>query len=140
MDEIVRLISFVWAVENRNGNLLDSKDLLKGDIVRSLANDTARQWSRLKPNLERAAELVRDRELPENYASFNAVIVIFSWYRLVQARLEALSGLTVVERDDLEKHLRQRATQYVDRWIFASEWAGVWGTRRSQIFKTSRPT
>ncbi len=36
MDEIVRLISFVWAVENRNGNLLDSKDLLKGGH-RSLA-------------------------------------------------------------------------------------------------------
>ena len=127
MDEIVRLISFVWAVENRNGNLLDSKDLLKGDIVRSLASDTARQWNRLKPNLERAAELVRDRELLENYGSFNAVIVILSWYRLVHERLEALSGLTVVERDDLEKHLRRRAAQYVDRWIFASEWAGVWG-------------
>ena len=127
MDEIVRLISFVWAVENRDGNLLDSKDLLKGDIVRSLASDTARQWNRLKPNLERCAELVRDRELLENHGSFNAVIVILSWYRLVHERLEALSGLTVVERDDLEKHLRRRAEQFVDRWIFASEWAGVWG-------------
>jgi hypothetical protein len=127
MDEIVRLISFVWAVENRAGNLLDSKDLLKGDIVRSLATDTAKQWNRLKPNLERAAELVRDRELLENYGSFNAVIVILSWYRLVHERLEALPGLAVVERDNLEKHLQKRALQFVDRWIFASDWAGVWG-------------
>jgi len=127
MDEIVRLISFVWAVENRNGNLLDSKDLLKGDIVRSLASDTAKQWTRLKPNLERAAELVRDRELLENYGSFNAVVVILSWYRLVDERLKALPGLSVVERDDLEKHLRRQAAHFADRWIFASEWAGVWG-------------
>ena len=127
MDEIVRLISFVWAVENRAGNLLDSQDLLKGDIVRSLATDTARQWNRLKSNLERAAELVRDRELLENYGSFNAVIVILSWYRLVHERLEALPGLAVVERDNLEKHMQRRAAQFVDRWIFASDWAGVWG-------------
>jgi len=127
MDEIVRLISFVWAVENRGGNLLDSKDLLKGDIVRSLASSTARQWKRLKPSLERAAELVRDRELLENYGSFNAIIVFLTWYRMVHEQFDAISGLRVVGRDDLEKHLRQRADAFVDRWIFASEWAGVWG-------------
>jgi len=127
MDEIVRLISFVWAVENRNGNLLDSKDLLKGDIVRSLANDTAQQWNRLKPNLERGAELIRGRELLENYGSFNAVIVILAWYCLVFDRFNSLANLTVVERDDIEKQLHRRAGRFVDRWIFGSEWAGVWG-------------
>ncbi len=45
-------------------------------------------------------ELVRDRELLDNYGSFNEVIVILSWYRLVHERLEALSGLTVGERDN----------------------------------------
>lgn len=135
MDEIVRLISFVWAVENRNGNLLDSKDLLKGDIVRSLASDTAKQWNRLKPNLELAAESIRDRELLENYGSFNAIIVILTWYRLVFGRFNELAGLTVVERDDLEKHLRLRAGQFVDRWIFGSEWAGVWGDAAAYNFQ-----
>lgn len=135
MDEIVRLISFVWAVENRNGNLLDSKDLLKGDIVRSLASDTAKQWNRLKPNLELAAELIRDRELLENYGSFNAIIVILTWYRLVFGRFDELAGLTVVERDNLEKHLRLRAGQFVDRWIFGSEWAGVWGDAAAYNFQ-----
>ncbi len=136
MDEIVRLISFVWAVENRNGNLLDSKDLLKGDIVRSLASSTAQQWLRLKPNLERGAELVRDRELLENYGSFNAIIIILSWYRLVFDRFEALSGLTVIARDDLDKHLRRRAGHFVDRWIFGSEWAGVWGDAAAFNFQS----
>lgn len=127
MDEIVRLISFVWAVENRNGQLLDSRDLLKGDIVRSLASSTASQWKRLKPDLERGAELVRDRELLENYGSFNAIIVFLSWYRMVFEQFDAISGLKVVGRDDLEKHLRQRTGEFIDRWIFGSEWAGVWG-------------
>ncbi|WP_397381874.1 DUF262 domain-containing protein, partial [Prosthecobacter sp.] len=124
-DEIVRLISFVWAVEHRDGSLLDSKDLLKGDIVRSLATTTAKLWNRLKPNLERGADLIKSRELPDK--SFNAVIVVLSWYGMAFETFVALSGLSVIQRDDLEKHLRKRAEQFVDRWFFASEWAGVWG-------------
>ena len=124
-DEIVRLISFVWAVEYRGGSLLDSKDLLKGDIVRSLATNTAEQWNRLKPNLERGADLIRSRELPDK--SFNAVIVVLAWHRVVFDKFDALTGLSVIERDDLEKHLQQKASRFVDRWSFSSEWAGVWG-------------
>ena len=45
-DEIVRLISFVWAVERRDGILLDSKDLLKGEIVRSMAASVASTWTK----------------------------------------------------------------------------------------------
>ena len=124
-DEIVRLISFVWAVEHRDGILLDARDLLKGDIVRSLATNTAQQWNRLKPDLERGADLIKSRELPDK--SFNAVIVVLTWYRIVFDKFGALGGLTCIERDDLEKHLRRRAEQFIDRWSFASEWAGVWG-------------
>lgn len=124
-DEIVRLISFIWAVEHRGGNLLDSRDLLKGDIVRSLATTTAQQWNRLKPTLERGAELIKSRELPDK--SFNAVIVVLAWHRMVFEKFDALAGLTVVQRDDLDKHLQGRAAQFVDRWSLSSEWAGVWG-------------
>ena len=134
-DEVVRLISFVWAVENRNGNLLDSKDLLKGDIVRSLATSTATQWNRLSLNIERAAELIKDRELLENYGSFNAIIVFLSWYRLVFEGFEALTGLVLLERDGLEKNIKQRAAHFLDRWIFASQWAGVWGDAATLTFQ-----
>lgn len=124
-DEIVRLISFVWAVENRQGTLLDSKDLLKGDIVRSLATSTARQWNRLMPDILKAADLIKSRELPDK--SFNAMIVVLTWHRLVFNKFDMLTGLLCIQRDDLEKHLQRRSAQFVDRWTFASEWAGVWG-------------
>jgi hypothetical protein len=124
-DEIVRLISFVWAVEHRDGYLLDSKDLLKGDIVRSLATSTAQQWNGLKPNLELGADLINARSLPDK--SFNAVIVVLTWHHIVFDKFNTLAGLSHIERDDLEKHLRRRAAKFVDRWSFGSEWAGVWG-------------
>lgn len=127
-DEIVRLISFVWSVDHRSGVLLDSKDLLKGEIVRSMAASVASMWKRLKPKLERGADLIKERDLLENQGSFNAIIVFLTWYRLVFDRFEEISGgVPVVERDSLEKKLNLRASRFLDRWVFGSQWANVWG-------------
>jgi len=127
-DEIVRLISFVWAVECRDGTLLDSKDLLKGEIVRSMAATVAATWLKLKPRVENCADLIKERDLLENQGSFNAIIVYLTWYRLVFDRFDAVSGnVSVIERDSIEKQLNQRAAQFLDRWIFGSQWANVWG-------------
>lgn len=127
-DEIVRLISFVWSVEYRNGSLLDSKDLLKGEIVRSMAASVASTWNRLKPRLEQGADLIKEREILENQGSFNAMIVFLTWYWLVFDHFEAIYNIVpVVERDSLEKKLDLRAAQFLDRWVFGSQWANVWG-------------
>jgi hypothetical protein len=127
-DEVVRLISFIWSVEHRNGNLLDSKDLLKGEIVRSMATSVASTWKMVEPLLQRGADLVNERDLVENQGSFNAIIVFLTWYRLVFGRFDAMSsGVPVVERDSLEKKLNLRAAQFLDRWVFGSQWANVWG-------------
>ncbi|MFO1417038.1 MAG: DUF262 domain-containing protein [Methylotetracoccus sp.] len=126
-DEVVRLISFVWAVEHRAGNLLDAKDLLKGDIVRSLAASTAKNWGGLTAAVEKGAEIIKERDLAETAGSFNAIIVFLAWYRIVVRAFDSIGALSVVDRDNLEKHLKARAEHFVDRWIFGSEWAGVWG-------------
>lgn len=127
-DEIVRLISFIWAVEKRDGILLDSKDLLKGVIVRSMAASVASEWKRLKPRIERGTDLIKGRDLLENQGSFNSIIVFLTWYHLVFERFETIStGVPVVERDSLEKQLNIRASMFLDRWVFGSQWANVWG-------------
>jgi hypothetical protein len=134
-DEIVRLISFVWAVDYRGGSLLDSKDLLKGDVVRSMAGAVATAWKALIPRLAAASELIEHRDLTASQGSFNAVIVFFTWYRLVFDRLDALMGLRLLERDDLQEHMRQRAAKFLDRWTFASQWANVWGDAAVRNFQ-----
>lgn len=127
-DEIVRLISFLWSVEHRGGSLLDSKDLLKGEIVRSMATSVASTWKGLKQRFEQGSDLIKERDLLENQGSFNAIIVFLTWYRLVFDRFQEISGgLPVVERDSLEKKLNLRAAQFLDRWVFGSQWANVWG-------------
>ena len=136
-DEIVRLISFIWSVEHRAGSLLDSKDLLKGEIIRSMAASVASMWNRLMPRLERGADLIKERDLLENQGSFNAMIVYLTWYWLALDRFEAVSsGVSVVERDSLEKILNLRAAQFLDRWVFGSQWANVWGDRAVLNFQS----
>jgi hypothetical protein len=127
-DEIVRLISFVWSVEHRSGSLLDSKDLLKGEIVRSMATSVASTWKGMKERFEHGSDLIKEKDLLENQGSFNAIIVFLTWYRLVFDRFEIIAkGLPVVERDSFEKTLVHRGSQFLDRWVFGSQWANVWG-------------
>lgn len=127
-DDIVRLISFIWSVEKRNGILLDSKDLLKGEIIRPMAASIASMWNQLHQRIMDGSDIINKRELIENVGSFNAVIVFLTWYQQVFGRFEVLSlGLPVVERDSLEKTLRLRTVEFLDRWIFGSQWANVWG-------------
>lgn len=127
-DEIVRLISFVWSVENRDGNLLDSKDLLKGDIVRSMASSVAETWKQLKPRIIHGAELIKERDLVENHGSFNAIIVYLTWLRLVFDRFDDIAKvMNVKPEDDLAKKLDKLARQFLDRWVFGSQWANMWG-------------
>jgi hypothetical protein len=93
-----------------------------------MATSVASMWKQLKPRLEHGADLIKEKELLENLGSFNAIIVFLTWYRLVFDRFELVSsGLQVVERDSLEKSLKERASQFLDRWVFGSQWANVWG-------------
>ncbi|MBF0502988.1 MAG: DUF262 domain-containing protein [Candidatus Riflebacteria bacterium] len=136
IEEIVRLISFVWSVEEQGGKLLDSKDLLKGEIVKPLGQSVACKWLQLMPRLKQCADLIKERDLHEHQGSFNAIIVILEWYRIVFDRFEALSGeVQVVERDRIAKRLAQSTTQFLDRWLFGSHWANVWSDGAAQNFQ-----
>lgn len=136
-DEIVRLISFVWAVENRRqGSLLDSKDLLKGDVVRSMAAVVATSWKEWEPSFIKCAELIKKRGLLDSQGSFNAVIVYICWYGIVTRQLEALTASSMVlKKDDIEKRFALIAERFLDRWIFSSQWANMWGEGSVQNFQ-----
>ena len=93
-----------------------------------MAASVAATWLKLKPRVESCADLIKERDLLENQGSFNAIIVYLTWYRLAFDRFDAVSGnVSVIERDSIEKQLNQRAAQFLDRWIFGSQWANVWG-------------
>jgi hypothetical protein len=81
----------------------------------------------MKLRIETGADIINERSILEQQGSFNALIVFFTWFRLVFDRLEAFYGLPVAENDSLEKKLYERAIKFLDRWVFSSQWANVWG-------------
>ena len=121
-DEVVRLISFMWSVEHRGGLLLDPKDLLKGEVVRSMAVAVSSAWKRLDEAVKRGADLIKERDLIQNQGSFNAIIVFLTWYRLVLERLDVVSkALLVVKHDDLEnKSPRKHLNSWIDGCLLPS--------------------
>lgn len=134
-DDIVRLVSFGWAIDHREGALLDSKDLLKGGLVRPMAKDVSSTWRTLRATLSQGVEILSNRDLVENQGSFNAAIVFLTWHRLVVSRLQQCQRLKVAERDHLEKALAEKSGQFADRWIFGSQWASTWGEHAVRNFQ-----
>ena len=136
IDDIIRLISFVWAVEWNSGKLLAHTDLLKGDVIRPMAANVSTTWKKFEPRVVQCTEFIKNRFLVENQGSFNAIIVYLTWYRMVFDRFDTIaSSLSVTERDGLEKQLNERAVRFLDRWIFGSQWAGVWSVGAVENFQ-----
>jgi len=128
IDEIVRLISFIWSVDERNGELLDSKDLLKGDIIRPMAKTVSLNWTNISETIKTELEIIKDRNLIRVRGSFNALIVYLTWHRLIINQLIKIKLiLTAPEKDSFEKQINQLSQLFLDRWIFCSQWANVWG-------------
>jgi len=128
IDEIVRLISFIWAVDVRGGLLLDSKDLLKGDIIRPMAKTVSLNWPNITETIKTGLEIIKERNLIRVRGSFNAIIVYLTWHRLIINQLKTIKqSLNVPEKDSLEKQTNQLSQLFLDRWIFCSQWANVWG-------------
>jgi hypothetical protein len=135
MDEIVRLISFIWSVDNREGLLLDSKDLLKGDIIRPMASEVSSNWINITKSISNGIEIFKDRNLVNVSGSFNAIIVYITWQRIIVNKLEIIKqSLNVTEKDTFDKTINEITQKFLDRWIFCSQWANVWGEGSVVLF------
>jgi Protein of unknown function DUF262 len=129
MDDLVNAVSVVWAVTHNEGKLLENRDLLKGHVIRPMANALATDWAQISRAILECTEAVSDRNLEygpgAQYASLNALVVLWAWYFLAVS-WEEIHGLKETPRDDFEKKYRATLDAYVDRWLIASQWSGRW--------------
>lgn len=126
MDGVVRLLAYIWAVDEREGEVLQSKDLLQGDKLRPMARYVATQWRTLTERIHDGVMLVGERQLGKLQWSFNSMIVYLTWYWRVSQTVEE-QRQRVTDKDALLKTTRELAGVFLDRWLFGSQWAGVWG-------------
>ncbi len=136
IDEIVRLIAFIWSVKVNKGKLLDSNELLKGDSVRPMSKYISENWINLSSSIKQSLELLSEGKLAENYESFNSLIVFITWYSIIYDALEKVTKLLVPEKDKLEKEMNEISLRFLDRWNFSSMWSKVWADSSSTSFQS----
>ena len=136
MDDLVRAVSFVWAVAYRNGELLSDKDLLKGDTVRPMARDLASVWKDIVQAFVAVLDTAKDRDLKYGqsgqYNSLNALNVIWCWAFLARHWLSDHPQKTT-DSDAYEKKVIEKLDAYLDRWVICSHWAGRWGGASGRV-------
>ena len=127
MDDLVGAVSVVWAASHNGGKLLENRDLLKGDIIRPMANALATDWTKITRAIIECTKAVtaRDLEYGGQFASLNALAVLWSWCFLAVSWEES-NGLKERPKDDFQKKCAEILVTHVDRWLLGSQWAGRW--------------
>jgi hypothetical protein len=127
MDDLVSAVSVVWAASHNGGKLLENKDLLKGDIIRPMAKALAGGWNRITRSVIECTRAVvaRDLNYGIQYASLNALAVLWSW-NFLAVSWEETNGLKERQKDDFQKKYTETLVTHLDRWLIASQWAGRW--------------
>lgn len=127
MDDLVAAVSVIWAASHNGGKLLENRDLLRGDIIRPMANALATDWTKITRAILECTKSVaaRDLEYGVQFASLNALAVLWSWAFLAVAWEES-NALRERSKDDFQKRCAEILLAHVDRWLLGSQWAGRW--------------
>ncbi|HWB82945.1 MAG TPA: DUF262 domain-containing protein [Bryobacteraceae bacterium] len=128
-DELVSAASFLWAVAYNDGRLLANSDLLKGNIIRTMASALSTEWGLIVDSLSRGAEHLKERTIEYGsrgqVTSLYALAVLWAWIYIAESwkRGHELRELTC---DHFEQQCVATINDYLDRWLMCSQWAGVW--------------
>jgi hypothetical protein len=129
-DEVVRIVSAIWAVMKNDGTLLAPRDLLRGDIVRPLAREVNRRWDTLSESVLQCCEALQDHglEYRRHYLSINVLAVLAAWH---EAAMDWLSDhrTDVMQKHGFEQSIAGALGDLADRWALLTSWAGRWGDR-----------
>lgn len=135
IDELVGAVSAMWSILHRDGDLLSSVDLLRGEKVRPMAQDLVKSWDTVSANTIEGAQLVDERgfRFGTHYRSLNVLSLLLAW-RLLGRQWLATHPLSVTAKDGFEKSLDTAFGNYCDRWILMSQWSGKWGKSTDKAF------
>jgi hypothetical protein len=134
LDEVVRLISFFWAVTDRGGALLSDRHLMSGDVIRPMAASVSGKWGLISDSLGHSIGRVKERGLESKVTSFNALIVAWCWKYLGDAWLTQ-HAIQVKPEHNYQSRLHDMFGAFLDRWQFASQWSTVWSQNAVQNFQ-----
>ena len=126
-DDLVSMVSFIWAVVHNEGKLLNNRDLLQGDIIRPMAATLSAEWQLLAETVESVARIVKERDLVGGrvFGSINALAVLCAANFQFMRRGSAMVNGELA-KDSLSKTSSELMNRYMDRWLAGSSWAQRW--------------
>jgi len=129
IDELVRSVSYIWAVCFNDGNVLSNKDLLKGAVVKDMSKNLAIHWTQIADSIEQATQLVKNNGLEygqgKQYNSLNSLVMIWCWY-FFSIDWKKRHPLSATQSKNFLDKIDSIANEYLTRWFLCSRWSEMW--------------
>jgi hypothetical protein len=120
----------MWSCAFRtDGKLLENKDLLKGDIVRPMAEDLSANWPQFREAMLKVADSLLQNGLTyrEQFFSLTSLSVLFGWsLHTVRWQASHEGGWLAAQKQEFEDLVAKSLATNIDRWLLVSQWAGRW--------------
>ena len=144
LDELVRVISALWALRHNDGVPLDNADLLEGAKVRPMAVDIASDWKLIVEAFESCVQqlAVQELEFGQNrwFNSLNSFSFLLAFHMRWQLERASIHG--EMDRHNAEVNFHALMKDFGGRWLFNSTWSGYWssasGSETRQRFQDLR--
>ncbi|MGC9200247.1 MAG: hypothetical protein ACP5E5_15285 [Acidobacteriaceae bacterium] len=96
-----------------------------------MASALSCRWNVASGAIGKATDSLKRRGLEYgqsgHFSSLYALAVLWSWVYVAEI-WKSTQALSEPQRDDFEQRCQQSIDKYLDRWIFGSQWAGVWSS------------
>ena len=140
MDNLVDILSLFWVILTKDGTkkdeiLLSGKDLLDGDIIKSIGKTTYEQWDIINQALTECKNSFEYRKLDECFPrSFYAFNILCGWKFIALICSSKNQGRIRETECRFDTQINSAFDLFIDRWYFVTQLVGTWS------ISTSYPT
>lgn len=134
MDDLVRYLSFIWGVLANEGKLIESQDLLNGAKIKPIAKFISERIDKICEATENALNIVEQSKILEESSSKNTLITYMTWFYIITSDNRSNFSGRVVDRTNAEKDFDEYCEQFLNRWVFISQWSGEWYSGAQAFF------
>lgn len=132
MDDLVDILSLCWAIITKDGKnkdeiLPEGKDLVEGEIMKSIGKITYEYWDFIKQAIKECKETFENHKLNECFLrSFSAFNIICGWNFVALISSKIIQGRIRETECRFDTQLNIAFDYFIDKWYFTTVLSGTW--------------
>ncbi len=132
---LVRILSNIWAVFERNGQELTVVDMLNGEMLKKVAAFLGNNWDSITKQLVDIAGILKKHELfyGSQYYSLQGYVLLSSWTIVGRLWHDRHYGARVKEKLNFNSLFGEWIADRIDRFVFACQWSNSLGDYYSDL-------